>query len=615
MKPSSITFGMIGAIACIVGAILFEVLFPVRNAAQPENARVAISLLIDTSGSMDDDGKLREVQRAASDYVRSQNLESNSAIAGMSVSRFSSDADEVSSFSKNTGEHVNAIARFRAVGATEMQAGLETAAQSLLRAESAVTRVILLFTDGEPGSNAESPEDSKQKTLVTAGRLRAQGIRLVAVGTQDANIGFLESLTGDRALVVPTSAGNFAQAFARADAKIKNLFSGGAGGSRGFFDALILGAFVTAALGTALLIAQNALGLRGRWWRDLGLVLPMSAALGVGGALLGQGMYVVFGDASRGIAWALVGAAAGVVLGLADRSQSKAIRGAVGGAVGGFIGGLVFGVLSNGFSSGFLELLGRLIGFGVLGFAIGLMLQIVQQALKTAWLSGITTGPYEGKQYILGKPVVTVGRSDGNDIGLYREKTLALKAGAFKFEQGRWNYAGEPVLINGSSTAQGSLSSGDTIRFGNTEFLFEAKGSASTPEPSIVIETQPSSPAEINQTQISSPPTPSSPSIPIPPPMATQIQSWRLIGAETFELPIGTVTLGRREDNRIVILDGSISGHHAVLEVSADELWITDLGSTNGTFLDSAKLEANVKTKLEAGQRLTLGALEFRISE
>jgi uncharacterized protein YegL len=612
MKPSSLTFGIIGAIACVVGAILFEVLFPARGVAQPENARVAIGLLIDTSGSMDDDGKLREVQRAASEYVRGQNLESNGSIAGMSVSRFSSDAQEVSRFSKNTGDHLDAISRFRAVGATEMQAGLETAAQSLFAAERNVTKIVLLFTDGEPGSNAEDPEFSKQKTLETAQRLRAQGVRLVAVGTQDANIGFLENLTGDRGLVFPTSAGNFAQAFARADATIKNLFSSGAGGSRGFLDALILGAFVTLALGSALLIAENTLGLRGRWWRDLALVMPMSAALGIGGALLGQILYAIFGDAARAVAWALVGGAAGAVLGIADRSPSKATRGAIGGAVGGFVGGLVFGVLTGGFSSGFLELLGRLIGFAVLGFAIGLMLQIVQQALKTAWLSGITTGPYEGKQYILGKAVVTVGRSDGNDIGLYREKTLALKAGAFKFEQGKWNYDGEPVQINGLSTTRAALSSGDTIRFGNTEFLFEAKGSASSPEPMPEPEIPRSNPPEIVQTQISSPPPiPSAPSIPTP---ITQVKSWRLIGAETLELPMGTVTLGRGEDNRVVIPDGNVSGHHAVLEVSADALFVTDLGSTNGTFADGKKIEPNTKTRLESGQALVLGALEFRVS-
>jgi pSer/pThr/pTyr-binding forkhead associated (FHA) protein/uncharacterized protein YegL len=613
MKASSLTFGIIGAVACVIGAILFEILFPASASQSLENNQVAVALLIDTSGSMEQEGKLIEVKRAASDYVARQNLESNTALAGMSINRFSNDAMTVSSFSKDTARHISTIGQFVASGATEMAAGLETAARSLSGAELGASRVILLFTDGQPGSNIESSDVAKPRTLATASNLRSQGYRIVAVGTVDADIGFLQTLTADPSLVFPTSSGNFASAFSKADAKIRNLFSSGAGGNRTFTDALILGALVTLFLGTALLIAENTLGLRGRWWRDLLWMIPASALLGVGGALLGQALFALFGDGARVIGWAVVGAIAGAVLGLADRSQAKAIRGAIGGTVGGLVGGLVFSVLGGAFSSGILELLGRLLGFAALGFAVGLMLQLVQQALKTAWLTGITTGAYEGKQYILGKPMVTVGRSDGNDIGLYREKNLALKLGTFNFNAGRWMYNGEAVLINGNSLSSAALVNGDTIKFGATEFLFETKDGGGAPR--VEEGGEQKKEEEIPEARV----TPPVAETRVTPPVETRVapktpQYWKLRGTETLELPFGTITLGRGEENQIVIPEASISGQHASLEVRAESLSITDLGSTNGTFVNGKQLAEQETAMLIEGMVLTLGAIEYRIS-
>ncbi len=614
---SSLRFAVLGAIACVLGALAFELLFPARPAPAQELRGSSVALLIDTSGSMADDNKIDEVKRVSSEYVRRQASDSN--IVGVAVVRFSSDAATVAPLSKDINAQLAAISRFTANGATEMADGLREAARALSATESGVARTVLLFTDGEPGSNLESADEAKPRTLAVAQELRSQGVRLLAVGTDDADIGFLTQLTGDRNLVFPTSAGNFSEAFQRADRAIKQLFAGGSNTSRGFTDALLLGGLVTLFLGAALLIAENVIGLRGRPWRDLGWVAPMSAVLGLGGALLGQGLFALLPDnaPSRATAWAVVGAIAGAVLGLADRSQQKAVRGAIGGALGGYLGGFVFALLTNTFSSGALEFLGRLLGFAVLGFAIGLMMQLVQQALKSAWLTGITTGPYEGKQYILGKPIVTVGRSDGNDIGLYREAGLGLKAGRFQYQQNRWQYAGDPVEINGLPSSDAALKGGDTVKFGKTEFLFEERGGrADSPEP-VVTE-----PAEISASitpinPLETSPLPSAPTenlhAPRAEPAVPAQRRWRLFGEELLELPAGRVTLGRSEDNRLVISNASISTHHALLEVLPDALFVTDLGSTNGTYLNETRLPEGTPTPVKEGDRLTLGALQFRV--
>ncbi len=621
---SSLRFGYIGAVACVVAAILFELLFPSATTTPAVNTPQDVALLIDTSGSMRDQGKINEVKRTASDYVAKQ-----PSTTRVAVVRFSSDAEIVSSLGSPIGNHLSAINSFNADGATNMADGLQTAAQALeADAGSQKSRTILLFTDGEPGSNLEPADVAKPKTVSAADGIRNQGIRIVAVGTNDADINFLAQVTGDRNLVFATSAGQFSDAFQKADNAIRGLFksSGGSllevlggGLARGALTALILAA--------ALLIAENVLGLRGRWWRDLAWIPVVAAVLGAGGALIGQLLFGLFGGGTiaRALGWALFGAAAGAMLGLADRSKSKASRGAVGGAVGGFLGGFVFDLLAQGLQGGLGEVVARVLGLGALGFAIGLMLQLAQQALKTAWLSGITTGPYEGKQYILGKPIVTVGRSDGNDIGLYREKTLALKAGAFAFNQGRWTYAGEAVEVNGSSTTNAALMGGDTIQFGNTQFLFEERGAnSSIPEPSnssSVPETPkisiPPSGNIPNPNQTDVFPINQTVSAPIERPNKTPspASAWQLVAQDqNIALEIGkTLQLGRTTANDIVLTDSSVSSKHALLEVRTEAVYLTDLGSTNGTSVNKHRIQTNTKIMLHALDQIAFGASVFTL--
>jgi hypothetical protein len=224
-------------------------------------------------------------------------------------------------------------------------------------------------------------------------------------------------------------------------------------------------------LGLLLLLGQNLLTLRGRWFRDITWVPLSAGVLGGLAAFVGQTLLLAAGG-GRGLGWTILGAGAGLFLGLADRSRAKAIRGGLGGAAGGLIGGLVFELLLGLGSNA----VARLFGFAILGAFVGLMVQWAQQVFKGAWLVGTTTGPYEGKEYILAKSAVTVGRSDGNDIGLYRERDLPLKAGVMKLEAGNWVWQGETILVNGQAATQRVLSSGDRLRFGATEFLFRVKG-------------------------------------------------------------------------------------------------------------------------------------------
>ncbi|MCC6881298.1 MAG: FHA domain-containing protein [Verrucomicrobiales bacterium] len=67
------------------------------------------------------------------------------------------------------------------------------------------------------------------------------------------------------------------------------------------------------------------------------------------------------------------------------------------------------------------------------------------------------------------------------------------------------------------------------------------------------------------------------------------------------------VSIGRAEDNDIVIPHHSVSGHHAKLAFSGDGYQLTDLGSTNGTFVDGSKTDESF---LVGGERIRFGHIE-----
>jgi len=64
-----------------------------------------------------------------------------------------------------------------------------------------------------------------------------------------------------------------------------------------------------------------------------------------------------------------------------------------------------------------------------------------------------------------------------------------------------------------------------------------------------------------------------------------------------YVLKEGKNTLGRKSDNDIVVGDISASRRHAVIEYDSrlDQLVITDLGSTNGTFVNRERLERPIR--------------------
>ncbi|HWI58998.1 MAG TPA: FHA domain-containing protein, partial [Bacillota bacterium] len=79
-----------------------------------------------------------------------------------------------------------------------------------------------------------------------------------------------------------------------------------------------------------------------------------------------------------------------------------------------------------------------------------------------------------------------------------------------------------------------------------------------------------------------------------------------------IHLKPGIHSIGRGPDNDVRIDDPSISTAHCQLVIKMDAIRIVDRHSTNGTFIDNAKVQ---EALLHPGQLLRLGAVELRLEE
>ena len=83
-------------------------------------------------------------------------------------------------------------------------------------------------------------------------------------------------------------------------------------------------------------------------------------------------------------------------------------------------------------------------------------------------------------------------------------------------------------------------------------------------------------------------------------------------GLAAAELELGEkwVTIGRHDGNHLQIAATSVSGRHCEARLQGDELFVRDLQSTNGTFVDGKKISEGM---LKSGQTLRLGEVELQL--
>jgi pSer/pThr/pTyr-binding forkhead associated (FHA) protein len=92
------------------------------------------------------------------------------------------------------------------------------------------------------------------------------------------------------------------------------------------------------------------------------------------------------------------------------------------------------------------------------------------------------------------------------------------------------------------------------------------------------------------------------------------LSSPALPAGDVFDIGPVPLTVGRGDDNAVALRrDEFASAHHARLEALRDGVWLVDLGSTNGTLVNGARIDG--RRRLRSGDLIRVGDTELRLEE
>lgn len=251
----------------------------------------------------------------------------------------------------------------------------------------------------------------------------------------------------------------------------------------------VLGAVTGALLGA---VFGSAEGISSRVKTRIPAGMLLGALVGcVGGAvglLAGQAALWLVGEAalrsyrsfrtvvlpaSRAVGWAVLGLFVGVGEGARAGSLKKAAVGMLGGVVGGLAGGLVLEYAGLLFPRLAFP---RLIGFLILGLAIGVFYGLVERGLSHGVLR-LLAGPLKGKEFLLNQRRLGIGASRRNEIALPAYEGLADRQALIRIRRGEVTLENlEPrvaVLVNERQVQEARLKYGDVLAIGPAKLFFK----------------------------------------------------------------------------------------------------------------------------------------------
>jgi pSer/pThr/pTyr-binding forkhead associated (FHA) protein len=427
------------------------------------------------------------------------------------------------------------------------------------------------------------------------------------------------------------------------------------GGAVGFHSGLNRGSRVHAFRELALGVIFGSIGiLIGR-----GLSSPFVGLINMPGV----------GIMGRAIVFCIFGAGIGAGVGFSTFVPRRALQGLIGGAIGGAIAGFLFDIVgatlagitlvAQGVEAGKVGEVGgpaRGLTAAILGGCIALMIGIIEALAKSAWIR-LELGRNEGKEWVIDKPTFMIGRHERADIPLFGDTNVAPQHAAIHKQGANYTVVdqGTPmgIGVNGQRVSQAVLRPNDVIQIGGMSLRFITKNvKAPRRDPEAMRNMAyslggPQAQVQMLPGQMPGQPLPMHPaalnaggmqptimnSQPAPNLGATQVVSQGgMVPTQMYGQPAMAggfvlvamdgpimgqrfpmtmpLELGRESAQVPMAFDGSSSRRHARVEVSGPLVNVSDLGSTNGTFLNGQRI-TNATAK--NGDILKVGAISFRI--
>jgi pSer/pThr/pTyr-binding forkhead associated (FHA) protein len=231
-------------------------------------------------------------------------------------------------------------------------------------------------------------------------------------------------------------------------------------------------------------------------------------------------------------------------------------------------------------------------------------------ATPGARTGGRLVGLLDRHTYTIPDEGLSIGRDPGCDLVLgiagVSRRHADIVPGRLGYEIKDSSMNG--VYVNGARVSQSRwLGVGDVIRIGTEEFVFDADIDRSTPGA-----------AHLGATGfVASVPPPAAPSPRTPLPSLRmedgalamiELMSGGALRGRRMPITKSLVRVGRAPHNDIVIPDESVSLTHATVERRADEWFILDGSSRNGTFVRTERIEK--ETKLQGPTVLQFGNVQ-----
>jgi pSer/pThr/pTyr-binding forkhead associated (FHA) protein len=238
--------------------------------------------------------------------------------------------------------------------------------------------------------------------------------------------------------------------------------------------------------------------------------------------------------------------------------------------------------------------------------------------------AGVATGGRlvcltDGREYTVGTEPLSFGRDAGSDVVVTGTEVSRHHAEIRSDPNGFYilhDLSVNGTLVNGHRIGKThQLARADVIRIGHDEFRFYGEAASFSPK-STPIPDPPNPPAPptgaaqrlsdtmhgLSGSEAQQRITPTSPE---PAPLASLLFRSGDLRGRRVPVTVPVINIGRGDYNDVVIADPSVSTIHAKLQ-RREAIWVlTDLGSTNGTFVEGERLTG--ETPLSPGTTLQFG--------
>lgn len=236
--------------------------------------------------------------------------------------------------------------------------------------------------------------------------------------------------------------------------------------------------------------------------------------------------------------------------------------------------------------------------------------------------------PQDGRRYRLRVGVNTVGRQ-GADV-LTSEGTVSRMHAKITIDENGGITVEDLGSSNGTKVGDTRIGAnqpvaaapGTPLRFGNWRLNLEAGGGAGagSGDATIVVSTGDrtivEAPPASDRTIVGAPPAevPVAEAAPDPVMTAATVALLKKLDGLAPDIPLeeGTLTVGRKAGNTLVYPDPYLSGKHAEIGTDATGSYLTDVGSSNGTFVNGQRLTPNERQLLLDGDEIQLGQTRYR---